>query len=134
MCRGSAARALYEAETRPCICTSATTFFLLGGGGGGGWAGGFVRLTAKPRYLLLLHRGKKKSNTVTALAGATQSTDAAARSAREVVISSTLIPVEINMTKHTKESCTLFTLQGSNMIDRIEQERLLQIFHCTRVL
>ncbi len=29
---------------------------------------GFVRLTAKPRYLLLLHRGKKKSHTVTALA------------------------------------------------------------------
>ncbi len=26
-----------------------------------------MRLTAKPRYLLLLHRGKKKSNTVTAL-------------------------------------------------------------------
>ncbi len=26
-----------------------------------------VRLTAKPRYLLLLHRGKEKSNTVTAL-------------------------------------------------------------------
>ncbi len=34
-------------------------FFLLGGG--------VVRLTAKPRYLLLLHRGKEKSNTVTAL-------------------------------------------------------------------
>ncbi len=29
--------------------------------------GGVVRLTAKPRYLLLLHRGKEKSNTVTAL-------------------------------------------------------------------
>ncbi len=41
-------------------------FFLLGGGGGGG-VGGVVRLTAKPRYLLLLHRGKEKSNTVTAL-------------------------------------------------------------------
>ncbi len=27
-----------------------------------------VLLTAKPRYLLLLHRGKEKSNTVTALA------------------------------------------------------------------
>ncbi len=26
-----------------------------------------VRLTAKPRYFLLLHRGKNKSNTVTAL-------------------------------------------------------------------
>ncbi len=36
--------------------------FLLGGGGGG-----VVRLTAKPRYLLLHHRGKEKSNTVTAL-------------------------------------------------------------------
>ncbi len=45
-------------------CTSATTSKknLLGGGGGG-----VVRLTAKPRYLLLLHRGKEKSNTVTAL-------------------------------------------------------------------
>ncbi len=31
------------------------------------WGGGVVRLTAKPRYLLLLHRGKEKSNTVTAL-------------------------------------------------------------------
>ncbi len=29
--------------------------------------GGVVRLTAKPRYLLLLHRGNEKSNTVTAL-------------------------------------------------------------------
>ncbi len=29
--------------------------------------GGVVRLTAKPRYLLLHHRGKEKSNTVTAL-------------------------------------------------------------------
>ncbi len=37
-------------------------FFLLGGGGGV-----VVRLTAKPRYLLLHHRGKEKSNTVTAL-------------------------------------------------------------------
>ncbi len=26
-----------------------------------------MRLTAKPRYLLLLHRGNEKSNTVTAL-------------------------------------------------------------------
>ncbi len=32
-----------------------------------GIGGGVVRLTAKPRYLLLLHRGKEKSNTVTAL-------------------------------------------------------------------
>ncbi len=30
-------------------------------------SGGVVRLTAKPRYLLLLHRGEKKFNTVTAL-------------------------------------------------------------------
>ncbi len=34
-------------------------------------SGGVVRLTAKPRYLLLLHRGEKKSNTVTALAATT---------------------------------------------------------------
>ncbi len=40
-------------SSRPCTCTSATT--------------SIVRLTAKPRYLLLLHRGKEKSNTVTAL-------------------------------------------------------------------
>ncbi len=33
----------------------------------GGGGGGVVRLTAKPRYLLLHHRGKEKSNTVTAL-------------------------------------------------------------------
>ncbi len=47
-------------SSRPCTCTSATTsIFLLGGG--------VVRLTAKPRYLLLLHRGNEKSNTVTAL-------------------------------------------------------------------
>ncbi len=38
-------------------------FFYLRGGGGGG----VVRLTAKPRYFLLHHRGKEKSNTVTAL-------------------------------------------------------------------
>ncbi len=36
--------------------------FFTGGGGGGD-----VRLTAKPRYLLLLHSGNEKSNTVTAL-------------------------------------------------------------------
>ncbi len=29
--------------------------------------GGVMRLTAKPRYLLLLHRSNEKSNTVTAL-------------------------------------------------------------------
>ncbi len=51
-------------SSRPCTCTSATTsiYFTWGGGGGG-----VVRLTAKPRYLLLHHRGKEKSNTVTAL-------------------------------------------------------------------
>ncbi len=42
-------------------------FFYLGKKVGGGGGGGVVRLTAKPRYLLLLHRGEKKSNTVTAL-------------------------------------------------------------------
>ncbi len=49
-------------RSRPGTCTSATTSkkILLGGGG-------VVRLTAKPRYLLLLHRGNEKSNTVTAL-------------------------------------------------------------------
>ncbi len=37
----------------------------LGGGGGGGmWS---CDLIAKPRYLLLLNRGKKKSHTVTTL-------------------------------------------------------------------
>ncbi len=46
-------------SSRPCICTSATTYIF--------FTGGVVRLTAKPRYLLLLHRGNKKSNTVTAL-------------------------------------------------------------------
>ncbi len=51
-------------SSRPCICTSATTSKKKITGGGGG---GVVRLTAKPRYLLLLHRGNKKSNTVTAL-------------------------------------------------------------------
>ncbi len=48
-----------DADLRHQLTTS--IFFLLGGGGG------VVRLTAKPRYLLLLHRGKEKSNTVTAL-------------------------------------------------------------------
>ncbi len=59
MCCGSAA---CRADLHKC---DHFNFFLLGGGGGGG--GGVVRLTAKPRYLLLLHRGKEKSNTVTAL-------------------------------------------------------------------
>ncbi len=61
MCRGSAAGVLYEAETleqQTMHLHKCTTFFFL-------W--GVVRLTAKPRYLLLLHRGNKKSNTVTAL-------------------------------------------------------------------
>ncbi len=34
-----------------------SNFFLLWGGGGGG---GVMRLTVKPRYLLLFHHGKKK--------------------------------------------------------------------------
>ncbi len=67
MCRGSAARVLYEAETLEQqtmhLHKCDHGFFFRGGGGGGG----VVRLTAKPRYLLLLHRGNKKSNTVTAL-------------------------------------------------------------------
>ncbi len=55
--RAKSAQRLWS--SRPCTCTSATTsIFLLGG---------VVRLTAKPRYLLLLHRGNEKSNTVTAL-------------------------------------------------------------------
>ncbi len=41
--------------------TMHTSIFFPGGGGG------VVRLTTKPRYLLLHHRGKEKSNTVTAL-------------------------------------------------------------------
>ncbi len=37
------------------------------------WGGGrVVRLTAKPRYLLLHHRGKEKSNTITALFNSAQ--------------------------------------------------------------
>ncbi len=66
MCRGSAARALYEAETLEQqtmhLHKCDHVFFYLGKK-----SGGVVRLTAKPRYLLLLHRGEKKSNTVTAL-------------------------------------------------------------------
>ncbi len=72
MCGGSAARALYEAETLEQqtmhLHKCDHVFFLLGKKKCGG-GGGVVRLTAKPRYLLLLHRGEKKSNTVTALAG-----------------------------------------------------------------
>ncbi len=44
------------------ILPTGRNFSFRGGGGGGGG-----RFTAKPRYLLLLHRGKEKSNTVTAL-------------------------------------------------------------------
>ncbi len=66
MCRGSAARTLYEAETLEQqtmhLHKCDHVFFYLGKK-----SGGVVRLTAKPRYLLLLHRGEKKSNTVTAL-------------------------------------------------------------------
>ncbi len=53
---------LWLCSVQTQTCTSATTsiFFYWGGGV-------VVRLTAKPRYLLLLHRGKEKSNTVTAL-------------------------------------------------------------------
>ncbi len=69
MCRGSAARALYEAETLEHqtmhLHKCDHVFFYLGKK-----SGGVVRLTAKPRYLLLLHRGEKKSNTVTALLAA----------------------------------------------------------------
>ncbi len=68
MCCGSAAQTLWS--NRPCTCTSATTSIFYWGGGGGG---GVMRLTAKPRYLLLLHRGKEKSITVTALHPAWQS-------------------------------------------------------------
>ncbi len=58
MCCGSAACRRRLAQVWP------RQFFFTGGGGG------VVRLTAKPRYLLLLHRGKEKSNTVTALQSA----------------------------------------------------------------
>ncbi len=58
--RAESAQRLWS--SRSCTCTSATTSIFFTGGGGG-----VVRLTAKPRYLLLLHRGNEKSNTVTAL-------------------------------------------------------------------
>ncbi len=48
---------LWLCSVQTQTCTSATTSIF--------W--GVMRLTAKPRYLLLLHRGKEKSNTVTAL-------------------------------------------------------------------
>ncbi len=54
---------LWLCSVQTQTCTSATTSIFFTGGG----LGGVVRLTAKPRYLLLLHRGKEKSNTVTAL-------------------------------------------------------------------
>ncbi len=56
MCCGSAARRRFGAADHAPRQKKIT--------GGGG----VVRLTAKPRYLLLLHRGNEKSNTVTALA------------------------------------------------------------------
>ncbi len=68
MCRGSAARVLYEAETleqQTMHLHKCDHVFFYGGG--------VVRLTAKPRYLLLLHHGNKKSNTVTALFKSMQS-------------------------------------------------------------
>ncbi len=59
MCCGSAARRRFGAADHALAQVRPRQFFLLGGG--------VVRLTAKPRYLLLHHRGKEKSNTVTAL-------------------------------------------------------------------
>ncbi len=60
MCCGSAARRRFGAADHTLAQVRPRQFiFLLGGG--------VVRLTAKPRYLLLLHRGNEKSNTVTAL-------------------------------------------------------------------
>ncbi len=60
MCCGSAARRRFGAADHALAQVRPRQFiFLLGGG--------VVRLTAKPRYLLLLHRGNEKSNTVTAL-------------------------------------------------------------------
>ncbi len=62
MCCGSAARRRFGAADHALAQVRPRQFiFLLEGGGG------VVRLTAKPRYLLLLHRGNEKSNTVTAL-------------------------------------------------------------------
>ncbi len=58
MCCGSAARRRFGAADH--ALAQVNLFFYWGGGG-------VVRLTAKPRYLLLLHRGNEKSNTVTAL-------------------------------------------------------------------
>ncbi len=57
---------LCSVQTQTCTSVTTSIFFYWGGGG-------VVRLTAKPRYLLLLHRGKEKSNTVTALPTAQKS-------------------------------------------------------------
>ncbi len=62
MCCGSAARRRFGAADHALAQVRPRQFFFTEGGGGG-----VVRLTAKPRYLLLHHRGKEKSNTVTAL-------------------------------------------------------------------
>ncbi len=59
MCCGSAARRRFGAADHALAQVRPRQFFFTGGG--------VVRLTAKPRYLLLHHRGKEKSNTVTAL-------------------------------------------------------------------
>ncbi len=60
MCCGSAARRRFGVADHALAQVRPRQFFFTGGGG-------VVRLTAKPRYLLLLHRGNEKSNTVTAL-------------------------------------------------------------------
>ncbi len=62
MCCGSAARRRFGAADHALAQVRPRQFIFFTGGGGG-----VVRLTAKPRYLLLLHRGNEKSNTVTAL-------------------------------------------------------------------
>ncbi len=59
MCCGSAARRRFGAADHALAQVRPRQFIFY-------W-GGVVRLTAKPRYLLLLHRGNEKSNTVTAL-------------------------------------------------------------------
>ncbi len=61
MCCGSAARRRFGAADHALAQVRPRQFIFY-------WGGGVVRLTAKPRYLLLLHRGNEKSNTVTALA------------------------------------------------------------------
>ncbi len=66
MCCGSAARRRFGAADHALAQVRPRQFIFYGGG--------VVRLTAKPRYLLLLHRGNEKSNTVTAL-GVTDSTE-----------------------------------------------------------